>query len=420
MTTVSDRAPATNASWSGWLDGGQVVDVVGERILPPAALRIADGLIAEITDHAPPGAPDIVDCDGLFLLPGLASCHVHLQATYPYSERDPNEPAATTALRASGHASRIRRSGITTVRTVHEQSQADLFVRDAAAKGWVSAPRIVAGGRALTTPGGHGDGLGAVVASGPDGFRRAALGELAAGADHVKIFASGGLAREGEALDRPEMTRDEMAAAVQAAAEQGTYVVAHAASTSAIRLGLEAGVRCFEHAYVLDLATARELAGAHAYLTPTLVVTHALDWMETAGFDASAVDRSRRMAAIHVESAAAAIESGVTILHGTDFPPAASSHGTSLAILELELLIRAGMSTAAALRAATVSPGELMGFGPSFGTLVPGAPADVVAVTANPFSSVSALRSLSTVVAGGELVQTVSSSGGTEEHRVGS
>lgn len=390
--------------WTGWLAGGRTIDLQAGVASAPVAIRIESGRVAEVASAAPDGAGDVVDCHGLFLLPGITTCHVHLQATYPYSVRDPNEPPARTALRAAAHAERLLVAGITTIRTVHEQAQADLHVREAAAQGWVQAPRIIAGGRALTIPGGHGDGLGAVVASGPDGFYRAARAELEAGAEHVKIFASGGLARAGESLDRPEMSREEMAGAVQAAGERGTYVVAHVASSVVVRLGLEAGVRSFEHAYSLDAVAAAEMADAGAYLTPTLVVTHAVDWMERAGFDAAARDRSSRMAGTHAASAAAAIGAGVRILHGTDFPPAAASDGTTIAVRELELLVEAGLAPVDALRAVTRTPAALLGLGPASWTIASGALADIVAVDADPLQSVSALRHLRVLVRRGRLV----------------
>ena len=200
------------------------------------------------------------------------------------------------------------------------------------------------------------------------------------------------------------MSRDEMAGAVRAARERGTYVVAHASSSMAIRVGLEAGVRCFEHAYMLDPDTAAEMVDADAYLTPTLVVTHALDWMEGAGFDAAAQGRSSRMADLHTASAAAAIEAGVHIVHGTDFPPGARTGGTTIAVRELELLVDAGLTPLDALRAATRTPGTLLRLGPEFGTLGVGAPADVIAVEADPLRSVSALRRIRMVMREGAIV----------------
>jgi len=96
---------------------------------------------------------------------------------------------------------------------------------------------------------------------GEEDFYRAAIAELEAGADHVKIFINGGLAGEGEGPSRSEMTDEELTGTVRAANEHGTYVVAHSGASRAVRQALERGVRCFEHAYELDSATASLLAG---------------------------------------------------------------------------------------------------------------------------------------------------------------
>lgn len=398
LTTASERSDSI------WLTGGRLVDLAEASSGPPVALQIRGGQVADLRAAPPPGVHRVVDCRGLFLLPALTTCHVHLQATYPYAARDPDEPAGRTALRAAAHAARLLPLGIATVRTVHEQHQADLRVREAIDRGWARGPRIVAGGRALTAIGGHGDGLGAMTAAGEDGFYQAAMRELEAGADHVKIFASGGLARTGEALDRPELSLAEMRGAVRAAQAAGAYVVAHAASAQAIRVGLEAGVRCFEHGYLLDRTTADRMADAKAYLTPTLVVTHADDWMEAAGFDRQARERSASMAATHLASARTAIEAGVRILHGTDFPPDGLSSGTTLVVRELELLVAAGLTAPQALLAATGTPASLLGLASTGTSLDRGAPADVIGVADDPLRSVSALRDLRLVLRAGELV----------------
>ena len=146
-------------------------------------------------------------------------------------------------------------------------------MRDAQRRGWADVPRIFGAGQAITTPKGHGAGAAWAEAEGEEEFYRAAIEELEAGADHVKVAINGGLAREGEDISGSEMTDEELNGTVRAAREHGTYVVAHSGASTAIRQALARGVRCFEHAYELDPGTASLLAGQGAYITPTLVVT---------------------------------------------------------------------------------------------------------------------------------------------------
>lgn len=237
-----------------------------------------DGTVAQVVVAPPPGlgppgsgppgsgppglsgAADgsVVDVGGRWLLPGLISCHTHLSITF--GETDEAENPALTAYRAATRATQALQAGVTTVRCVHEQNRADLLLRTAVGRGRYQAPRILGAGRAVSTPGGHGAGGGCAYASGEQEFYAAALAELQAGADHVKVFISGGLNRAGEDLWRPEMTGGEIRGAVRAAAEHDTYVVAHSGGSQAIRQALGQGVRCFEHIYSLDDETAALLA----------------------------------------------------------------------------------------------------------------------------------------------------------------
>ena len=93
---------------------------------------------------------------------------------------------------------------------MHEQNRADLLLRDAARRGWITAPRILGAGRAVSARGGHGTGSACAYATGEQEFYAAALAELAAGADHVKIFINGGLASAGEQVEqaRDDRRRD--------------------------------------------------------------------------------------------------------------------------------------------------------------------------------------------------------------------
>src|SRR5205823_14761733 len=181
-------------SWCGlmWFVNANVLDVLtGERLAHRAVETAADGTVAQVAATAPPGQ-DAVDVAGRWLLPGLISCHTHLSIVF--GEADEAENPALTAYRAATRATQALRAGITTVRCVHEQNRADLLLRTAVRRGWYAAPRIFGAGRAVSTPGGHGQGSACAYATGEQEFYAAALAELAAGADHVKIFINSGLA----------------------------------------------------------------------------------------------------------------------------------------------------------------------------------------------------------------------------------
>ncbi len=200
-----------------WLVNAKVVDVASGQITVGRNLEIGDGQIRSISATLPPAQQDVIDVEGRFVLPGLISCHTHLSVVFPMSSTDPMENPAVTALRAAKRAGDALAAGITTVRCVHEQHRVDLWLREARRLGWAPAPRIFGAGQAITTPKGHGAGAACVEATGEDEFYLAAREELEAGADHVKIFINGGLAREGEDPSRSEMTDEELRGTVRAA-----------------------------------------------------------------------------------------------------------------------------------------------------------------------------------------------------------
>ena len=388
-----------------WLTNASVVDVVTGEVHVGRNIEMADGLIRSISSTLPAAQSNVTDVQGRYVLPGLISCHTHLSVVFPMSDTDPAEYPAATALRAAKRAGDALAAGITTVRCVHEQHRVDLWLRDAKRRGWVDAPRIFGAGQAITTPKGHGAGAACVEAEGEDEFYRAAGSELEAGADHVKIFINGGLAREGEDPSRSEMTDEELSGTVRAANEHGTYVVAHSGASMAIRQALARGVRCFEHAYELDAATASLLADQGAYVTPTLIVTRCEPWMRANNFAEETINNAKAAAGRHLESIKNAIAAGVPLLCGTDLPPADDVGGLPATVVELLLLEKAGLSRLAALQTATTTPAELIGAAGELGQARPGFRADLIVVDENPLDDLRALGTVRLVVQEGRPVK---------------
>lgn len=390
-----------------YLSGASLVDLDAGAVLPGRTIEIdGDEIVSVSAVPPPPGRQgETVDLDGAFLMPGLISCHTHLSVTYPFSATDPGENPAATALRATARAREALAAGITTLRCVHEQNRADLWLRDARAKGWLELPRLFGAGRAITTPHGHGAGMGCAEASGERAFYESACEELRAGADHVKVFITGGLARAGEDPGALEMTDGELAGTVRAAEEHGSYVVAHSGSSKAIRQALAQGVSCFEHAYELDEETAALLARTGAYVTPTLCVTRNEAWQRANHFDEASIENANRAADGHLQSIRRAIAAGVSILAGTDIPPGADvGGGVPATVYEMQLLAGAGLGRLGALRAATQTPARLMGAERRLGSLAPGYRADLLAVEENPLDDLAGLARVRLVVQDGRAV----------------
>lgn len=394
-----------------WLVNVSLVDVIRGETAPGAALRIEKGVIADILTGPDAGSIDqmpgeaVLDLEGAYACPGLISCHTHLSLVFPFHEMDENEHPGHTALRSAVRAREALMGGVTTIRTTGELNRIDLVLRDAMDCGWVVGPNIVAAGRGIDVTGGHGEGFGVALADGADAFLKAARTELHAGADHIKIFLSGGIAGKAEGFGETKVSLEEAQAAVYAARSHQTYVTAHAGDVEPIKLGLKAGVRGYEHGYRLDGETAAAMAAADAWLIPTLVVSRSAEWMEAHRFAPWTIEKALAAAPRHMEGARAAVAAGVNIANGTDIPPGDAVDGTVAAVREAEHLVEAGLSAAKALRASTLGGAQLCEREGTLGTLDVGKQADMVAMSYNPLEDISALRGIFLVMRRGEIVR---------------
>jgi imidazolonepropionase-like amidohydrolase len=379
----------------------RVIDIRKGKVRE-GSLTIEDGRISARKRRG--GADQTIDVQGCFVFPGLITCHTHLSIVFPFHETDEKESPAITALRCARRAMDCLEAGITTIRTVSEHHRADIHLRTMVEKGWAKAPRIFSAGMGISTTGGHGAGFGTLLADGPDEFRKCVRQEFAAGAQHIKIFISGGIAKRGESFDESQMIFEEVRAAVQAAKSRGSYVCAHSSGPAAISEAVGAGVLSFEHGYHLDKTVARSMKQAGCYLIPTLSVTRSPNWMKDHGFEQLTIDKAISAGSDHLESIRTAVKEGVKIVNGTDVPPGDKEVGMPMVVKEMEHMMAAGLSPLEVLKASTTVPAELIGAKQQLGVLEPGYYADLLVVKDNPLRDVSALGKPLLVMKDGEVV----------------
>ena len=388
-----------------WLVNANVVDVVNGKILERRSIEITNGVIKQVNTETPKLNEEVFDVGGKFILPGIISCHTHLSVVFPFSQTDENENPAVTAFRAAKRARQALYSGITTIRCVHEQNKVDLFLKAAIKNGWSESPRIFGAGRAISTPNGHGAGSACSYAEGFDGFYNAAVAELRAGADHIKIFINGGLARAGEAPDNAEMTDEEIAGTVKAASENNTYVVAHSGENKAIMQALRQGVRSFEHIYKIDETTASALASAKAFVTPTLCVTRSESWMRANSFEEASIQNALKVSEQHLDSVKLAIKAKNQMVNGTDYPPGDSVDGIPAALYELFLMFGAGLTPLEALQSISITAARLLRQEKFLGQVAPNFAGDLISVESNPLMDMDTLRNIGMIMQSGRLIK---------------
>ncbi len=373
------------------------------------ALVIEDGTIRDVVAAASVRAtPTTFDLGGAFVMPGLVNMHNHFSLSLPGPGGDAVSALGPhdLALYMADAARRTLLAGVTTVRCVAEKAGADFALRRAIEAGWTAGPRIRTAGRALCCTGGHGhDTEDTIECDGADEFARGVRGQIALGADLIKLMISGGIAGEHEQIATAQLSRAEMAAAISTAHAWGRKVTAHAGPAAIIAEAVELGLDCVEHGYELTPEVARLMAERSCALVPTLVVTSAQAFFDDLGVPPWMQERSLGAAARHRESYRHALEAGVEVLLGSDMPPYWDFEGTSAIVRELEHMEAGGLAAADVVQAATAAPARWLGDEAVYGTLRPGLAADLIAMPGDPTAGIGALREIDFVMRGGVVVR---------------
>ena len=385
--------------------GMKLIDGTGQA-WEKAVLIIEEGKVVAAggTVTIPEGA-EVVDLTGKTLLPGLIDAHVHL-CMDPVA--DPmtlimGESDANTTLRAVRNAEITLKNGVTTVRDMGGKNYIDLDIRDAIAKGSISGPRMLVSGKLLCMTGGHGWAMGLEVDSEAEA-RKGARQQLKRGVDLVKIMATGGVMTPGVEPGSPQLTEEEMRAAIFEANKAGRKTATHAQGTTGIQNAIRAGISSIEHGFYLDEETVEMMIERDVYLVATLaapywIVVHGRD----AGIPEHAVAKSEMAMEDHSKSFELAYKSGVKIAMGTDSGTPFNEHGKNA--FELKMMVDRGMSPMEAILAATKAGSELLGVDREVGTLEPGKQADLLVVDGDPLADITNLSNVYQVYKGGKLVK---------------
>ncbi|HEY7623551.1 MAG TPA: amidohydrolase family protein [Candidatus Limnocylindria bacterium] len=342
-----------------------------------------DGRIAYLgpDDGAPAGDAEIVDASGATIVPGLVDCHAHFTglggANWIARFGDPESELLARGREA---ARDLARMGILTARDVGAPRRLNLRIRDEQ-RHRSDAPDILAAGTWLARRDKFPPFV-VFVDSGEE-LRRAALAELDAGADLVKVAVDTG--RTG---DEVTFSESELEPAVRAVHGRGKRITAHAQGKGAA-VAAAAGVDSIEHGFGVDAATAAKMARRTA-LVPTLSVLQS--FIGFAATDGGRYADSKSASEALLEQALGAVrvakQAGVRIATGSDFGGGSVRPG-HLA-WEVEMLVRAGLEPFEALAAATFVGGEILGLEHA-GRVTTGGPADLLLVHGDPLSDPAAL-----------------------------
>jgi imidazolonepropionase-like amidohydrolase len=362
----------------------------------PADILVEDGVIRQVGKGLHTSV-ESYDFSGQWVMPGMIDCHLHAIATTLDTMELLRTPLSERVLDAAGVLRRTLEAGVTYAR---DAGGIDAGVRNAVARKHVPGPDLQVALGALSQTGGHFDGYLAgpampmttgyqipdypgrppLVVDGPDEVQKAVRLLLRAGADWIKLCATGGIMSGTGAA--PQFTREEIVMAVSEARRRGKPAMVHCFGGEGLRNALDAGVRSIDHGLLLTEEDARLMAARDCWLVPTVTILRDIQrWASAGKLSAAAADRVRELEPRFGQAVKIARAAGVKIALGTDFI-SREQHGTNLR--EIASVVDAGLSTEEALLAATRGGAELLGVGDRYGRIATGYAFDAIVLDDDP------------------------------------
>lgn len=391
------------------ITGARLIDGSGRDPVPNATIVIEGERIAAAgASVAVPKGARVIDAGGATVLPGIIDCHVH----GTYRARDLRQHLLNTptynVLRSTAVLEETLACGVTTAR---DMGGADAGFRAAIDEGFVQGPRLLISIAMISQTGGHGDAwvpaglriqkrawLPSPVADGPDEVRRLVRQILMAGADFIKICATGGITSLTDSWDEQQFSVEEIAVAVAEARTRRKSVAVHAEGIDGIRIALEAGIHSLEHGWFIDEQAVDTLLAKDTWWVPTLAlvplslehrkVDKAWDKQQLAAEDAKEREIYELMQK-QIPLWKSAVKRGVKVAFGTD-----QSHRLLVGqnLVELRFMVDwLGMTPMQALVAATSRAAECIGR-KDVGLVEAGRYADLLAVDGDPLADIRILE----------------------------
>ena len=381
---------------------GNLVDVIGQTVLTGGSILVENGMIKEVgTSIAAPDGAKVVDLGGRTVLPGLFNCHVHMCSDAGTGAKETISDAAVT-IRALKNLKTLLNSGVTYIRDAGAPKYIDVDLHDAQLKGEILAPEMQTACRCICMTGGHGHDSGR-EADGPDDCRRAAREQLKAGANWIKVMATGGVMTKGVEPGSPQLTEEELRAAIEEAHKAGAKTFTHAQGMEGIKNALRAGVDSIEHGFFMDDWCFDFMKEHNVFFVPTLAAPY---WIKKYGTDAGIPDymvkKVEKTIDAHQDTFRRAHKAGVKIALGTDAGTPFNKY--DMTGFECILMVENGMTPMEAIQCGTINAAELMDVKDPHGSITPGKKANFAVFEKSPLEDIHAILDCSMTVLGGEVV----------------
>lgn len=413
LTLACSLVAATALAQSGdtTIRVGRLIDGRGAQ-QRNVVVHVKDGKIAAI-DHA--NGPVTYDLSRYTLLPGFIDVHVHILWHFGPDGKLAQRDSPEDRLKAGIENARATvMGGFTTVQSVGEQQ--DLELRKQLEAQNLPGPRILTSVRQLNEYSGeprpqrgqrgqNGGQRAERPLATPDQLRAAVQEAKSAGADLIKLFASGSI-RDG---GKQTMTDEQLTAACTEAKALGLRSLVHAHSIPSITASVNAGCSEIEHGIFADDATLKLMAEHHVYFDPNigLVLQNYLQnkdhFYGIGNYNDEGFAAMEKAIPVNIAMFKKALKTpGLKIVYGTD--AVAGAHGRNIeeGIARVQL---GGMKPMDMIVGMTSLSAASLGLEKEIGTIANGFDADLVAVDGDPLADVASLRKVVFVMRGGKALK---------------
>jgi len=388
----------------------RMLDVRSGKVISNAVILVDDEKITDAgSGLAIPANYEVVDLGNSMLLPGLIDCHTHM-TFQPGNYYDDifRRSAIDVAVVAHVYARRTLEAGFTTVRDVGASEFIDVAIKKAIEAGTIPGPRMQVATLTVGATGGHGDTNGfspylkfggfSGLADGEAEIRKLIRFEVKNGADLIKMLATAGVLSEEESVGAPQFSQQEMNVIVEEAAMWGRKVAAHAHGAEGIKRAVRAGVASIEHGSLIDDEGIRLMKEKGTYLVADIYNDdYILAEFSRLGYPDKIIAKERVVGRTQRENFQKAAKAGIKLAFGTD--AGVYPHGWNAK--QFAHMVKWGLTPIEAIRAATLSAADLLGWSDRVGTIEKGHFADVIAVVGDPLANVAELEKVTFVMKGG-------------------